>query len=125
MSVDHATYKKIFMQAAKDVTLCGQCKDANFIIQTSNQSCKDSVKITALLNRDKVFENILFSGDGCILSQGSAGVLVQFVKMKNLNDLKQMSWDDFVSNLPITIDNKRAECFLLSWRAFFEKIQFL
>ncbi len=91
-----------------------------------NNLCGDEVRIqckmqnSARLDSSKsrqefrVIDKVLFSGDGCLLSQVSASLLAKNLEGKNLEKVKKLDTDDILNLIGITPTPARMKCALLS-----------
>ena len=116
--MSYTNYHRKILLAAQDESLQGLVKNANFVSEISNVSCQDSVIITANIDHDGVIAEILYEGNGCLLSRGSCAILLEYLRGKNIQDLVQLPTDVFFEIVPVEDRTARQECFLLGWKAF-------
>jgi NifU-like protein involved in Fe-S cluster formation len=119
--MSYTNYHRKILLAAKDESLQGTVKQANFVSEISNFSCQDSIIITANVSTDGIITEILYEGNGCLLSRGSCALLLSYLRGKKIQDLAQLSLEEFFEIVPVEDRVARQECFLLGWRAFVER----
>ena len=90
----------------------------NFDIKQSdsNPLCGDEVLFTVKLDNDKI-KDIKFSGMGCAISRSSTSILTEHVKGKSLNEIMNMSNDDFLEIYGFKPSAMRVKCALLRFIA--------
>ncbi|MDP6444745.1 MAG: iron-sulfur cluster assembly scaffold protein [Pirellulaceae bacterium] len=80
-----------------------------------NPLCGDKVQI-ALQIDDDVIKDAWFDGEGCIISQASASMLMERIEGMTLADLKQFTADDMLALFEARLLPNRQKCCLLPWR---------
>ena len=85
------------------------------VYKDSNPLCGDEVEIQLQLSGDKINE-IAFSGRGCAISQASTSMLTEQVKGKEIEFVKNLTQQDIVSMMGISIGPTRMKCALLGLR---------
>jgi nitrogen fixation protein NifU and related proteins len=80
-----------------------------------NPLCGDRVEIGVQIADDHIAA-IYFQGRGCAVSQASASILTEMVEGKSVQDVREMSEDDFLDALGIPISPARSNCAFLSLR---------
>jgi len=113
----YTNYSKIILAAAKNQALQGTVDNANLMGTISNVSCQDSLTITGKINAEGVIANLLYQGNGCILSQGSCALLVQYCLGKKIAEFRNLPEATFFEIVPVENPAARQECFLLGWQA--------
>lgn len=89
----------------------GTLQGATHRYSLKNESCGDSVLVQLRIENGYVM-NAWYIGDGCILSQSSASMLMQAIEGKSELMTAQEWLDKFKVVTP-----KRRQCVLLAWEA--------
>jgi nitrogen fixation NifU-like protein len=82
-----------------------------------NPNCGDSAKFYIKLDNKSNVVDASFEGDGCAISMASCNMLIEFIKNKNLAELKMIMPGDIYGLLGIHISPARVSCALLSYNA--------
>ncbi len=90
----------------------GIMKDADIIFSDSNPLCGDEIKMQLKVKNNNIKE-VKFLGRGCSISQAAADLLSDYVKDKNLNDIKNIKNEEMIKMLGIEIGPVRIKCALL------------
>jgi nitrogen fixation protein NifU and related proteins len=80
-----------------------------------NPLCGDRVEIGVQVEDGRI-SAIYFQGRGCAVSQAAASILTEMVESKKVQDVREMSEDDFLDALGIPISPARSNCAFLSLR---------
>ena len=106
-------YQEIILDSWRNPKNFGKIKNPDISFKDSNPSCGDIIQIDIKLNKNKI-EEIKFNGSGCIISQAMASMLTDYVKNKNLNDIKKINKEEILKMLGINLSGMRIKCALLS-----------
>lgn len=93
----------------------GKLQSPTAVYKDSNPLCGDEVEIEVALKGDEI-EEIGFTGQGCAISQASTSMLTEVIKGKAINYVKDLTQDDVLSFLGISIGPTRMKCALLGLR---------
>mgnify|MGYP001558460575 FL=1 len=105
-------YREMILDHYKNPTNAGVVPDASVISKDYNSSCGDVIEIQIKFS-DNVIEDIKFQGQGCAISQSSTDILIDLVKNKNVQEIKDFTSEEFVRNLGIELSPLRLNCALL------------
>lgn len=106
--------QEIILQHGRCSPYKGQLKNPTISAELENRLCGDSLKIDMEIEGDRV-RDICFSGEGCLVSQAAASLLVGEVKkIKNLNRIKKFNENTVFKLLGIVLTPSRVQCALLS-----------
>ena len=105
-------YRETILDHYKNPTNAGVVPDASVISKDYNPSCGDVIEIQIKVS-DNVIEDIKFQGQGCAISQSSTDILIDLVKNKNVQEIKDLTSEEFVRNLGIELSPLRLNCALL------------
>ena len=89
---------------------------ATIAMHEENVSCGDVVDIYLKIKDGKI-EDVSFEGVGCVISMGSASMLTEALKGKQVEQLEKMSKSDLLKMINIDPGPVRMHCATLSLRA--------
>jgi nitrogen fixation protein NifU and related proteins len=84
--------------------------------QGDNPLCGDTVQLDLRINADGKIIEAAFEGDGCVISQASASMLVEEIEGKTIEELNQFTANDMLKLFGAKLTPNRQKCCLLSWR---------
>lgn len=99
----------------------GMLSDANAVMHEENISCGDKITVYLELNKGKI-KNIKFEGVGCVISMGSADMVIDHLKGKSIRDLEKMTRENLLKVINIDPGPVRMHCATLSLRALKEAL---
>ncbi len=92
----------------------GTLEGADISHEESNPLCGDRIHIDVKLTEDrKGIAEIAFSGDGCIISQASASMLMEEVAGKTLEDVQELERQDVLDMIGVPLTAARVKCAVL------------
>jgi len=74
------------------------------------------VRVELKLNPDGKIEDCYFNGQGCVISQASASMLLEAIYGKTLDEVKHFSAEDMLKLYGARLTPNRQKCCLLSWK---------
>lgn len=124
-------YKQQILDHYKNPRNFGRLKDADVIVEETNASCGDEMKIyikfssaTSLrqgygrqASQQSVIKDVKFKGTGCAISIAAASMLTEFVKGKKLSEIKKLDKDDIFKLLGVKVGPGRVRCVTLALEA--------
>ena len=87
-----------------------------------NPLCGDEVRVQACLDAQGRLAEAWFEGQGCVISQASASMLMQAVEGKTLAEIKQMDRQEMLDLLGISLTPMRVKCAMLALRTLAKAI---
>ena len=108
-------YQEHILDHYEDPFHCGHLPTATHAHEEKNPLCGDVVRIELRLDDGKI-EDCYFSGEGCVISQASASMLLEEMFGKKLDELKQFSAEDMLKLYGARLTPNRQKCCLLSWK---------
>ena len=87
-------------------------REGGLIEQAVNELCGDEVFVQVFL-RDKMIEEMRFEGHGCVISRAACSVVSEFIKGKNVNEVKSLKVDDVQRLLGTNLPPRRWSCAML------------
>ena len=91
----------------------GKPADANASMHEENVSCGDVITIYLKLEKGKIAD-AKFDGTGCVISMGTANMLLEHLKGKPQDYLERMSLQDLLKLISINPGPVRLHCATLS-----------
>ena len=93
----------------------GTIEHADISHEESNPLCGDTIHIDIKLGEDgKEIAGIAFSGDGCIISQAAASMLLEQLEGKTLDDAQKLETKDVLDLIGVPLTTNRVKCAALS-----------
>ena len=74
------------------------------------------MRIDLELDEDGKIADAYFSGDGCVISQASASMLLEEMHGKTVDEVKHFSANDMLKLYGPRLTPNRQKCCLLSWK---------
>lgn len=109
--------QEIILQHGRHSPYRGSLKEPTHSARVDNPLCGDVIKIDIKITKNQVIE-IAFSGEGCLISQASASLLVgETKKVKDLSKIIKFDSETVIGLLGIKPTLSRMQCALLSLEA--------
>jgi len=105
-------YREQILDHSRHPRNFGQIDDPDITYEDSNPLCGDRVRIDLKVSDGKIAD-IKFSGRGCAISQASASILTEMVKGHDLSEVQEITAQDMLDELGISISPARVKCALL------------
>jgi nitrogen fixation NifU-like protein len=83
-------------------------------VRELNPLCGDQYEFQVKVSGGRITD-VKFNGDGCAISTASASMLSEFIKGKNISDLKRMDQKDLLGLLKIEVSPARMKCAMLAF----------
>ena len=74
------------------------------------------MRIDLEVDADGKISDLYFSGEGCVISQASASMLLEEMYGKNVEDVKHFTPEEMLKLYGPRLTPNRQKCCLLSWR---------
>lgn len=92
----------------------GTLEHADISREENNPLCGDKIRVDVRLSDDgSRIAEIAFSGDGCIISQAAASMLMEDVAGKSLADVQKLDRQDVLDMVGAPLTTARVKCALL------------
>lgn len=105
-------YREQILDHSRHPRNFGEIDEADFSYEDSNPLCGDKIRIDVKVDDGKIAD-IKFSGRGCAISQAAASILTEMVIGLELDQVKDISAQDMIDELGISISPARVKCALL------------
>jgi len=116
MPSEEELYQEHVLDHYEDPFHRGELGDATHVHQDKNPLCGDVVRIELRLNGDGKIEDLYFTGEGCVISQASASMLLEQMHGKTVEELKEFSAGEMLELYGPRLTPNRQKCCLLSWK---------
>ncbi|TWU23917.1 NifU-like protein [Novipirellula galeiformis] len=113
---EHDIYEEHVLDHYEDPYHRGLLEQATHSDEGKNPLCGDVIHIDLKLSEDGKIVEAWFDGEGCVISQASASMLVEQMEGKTLEELKEFSADEMLALFGPKLTPNRQKCCLLSWR---------
>lgn len=109
--------QEIILQHGRSSPYRGQMENPTLSVEMDNPLCGDSLRIDIKIAKGEVV-NICFSGEGCLISQAAASLLLGEIKrVRKLNKIKKFDQETVLKLLGIQLTPSRVQCAMLSLEA--------
>jgi nitrogen fixation NifU-like protein len=116
MPSEQDIYEEHVLDHYEDPYHRGACEGVTHAHEADNPLCGDVIHIDLRLSPDGRVEEAWFDGEGCVISQASASMLVELIEGKTLEELSEFSAEDMLELFGPKLTPNRQKCCLLSWR---------
>jgi len=116
MPSEEEIYQEHILDHYEDPFHRGELVGATHVHEDKNPLCGDVVKIELLLDDNGRVSDCYFSGDGCVISQASASMLLEELFGKTVDEVKAFRAEDMLKLYGARLTPNRQKCCLLSWK---------
>lgn len=116
MPSDEELYQEHILDHYEDPFHRGRLAGATHAHEDKNPLCGDVVRIELQLDDDGKIRDLYFDGEGCVISQASASMLLEAMEGKTVDEVKQFSAEKMLTLYGPRLTPNRQKCCLLSWR---------
>ena len=109
-------YQEHILDHYEDPFHRGTLPGATHAHEDNNPLCGDVVRIELQLDGDGKIRDLYFTGQGCVISQASASMLLEAMHGKTIEEVKKFSAEDMLALYGARLTPNRQKCCLLSWR---------
>jgi len=113
-------YHEAILDLYKNPLHTGEIKDADLVLDKTNSSCGDSIKIYLKLQGEQVVD-LKWQGSGCAISQVAMSSLADHILSNHLtiSQVKDMTKEELLSLLRLeTINPGREKCLMMGLMTF-------
>jgi nitrogen fixation NifU-like protein len=107
-------YRELIIDRYKNPHFRGHLDPHDISFEDDNPLCGDHIRIDLRVSEDGKVQDAVFDGHGCAISQASADLLMESIRGKPVDEVKQMSKEDILDMLGIDLGPVRLKCALLS-----------
>ncbi|MEM9366053.1 MAG: iron-sulfur cluster assembly scaffold protein [Planctomycetota bacterium] len=94
----------------------GLLRDATHAHEGSNPLCGDKIHIDLKLSPNGEVVEAWFEGEGCVISQASASMMVEEIEGKSLEEVKAFTAEQMLDLFGPKLAPNRQKCCLLPWK---------
>ena len=105
-------YQEMILEHYNNPNNCGNIENYDVSAKDSNPMCGDEIGIQIKFG-DGMMNDIKFQGQGCAISLSSVDILIDLVKNKNIQEVKNLTTESFLKVLGIELSPLRLKCALL------------
>lgn len=116
MSNEQDIYEEHVLDHYEDPYHRGELEKATHSHEADNPLCGDVVHIDLKIDADEKIQEAWFSGDGCVISQSSASMLIETIEGKSLDEVREFTAEQMLGLFGPKLTPNRQKCCLLSWR---------
>lgn len=117
MSIDEEElYQEHILDHYEDPFHRGHLTGATHAHEDNNPLCGDVIRIELQLGDDGKIRDVYFTGQGCVISQASASMLLEKMQGKTVEEAKEFSANDMLELYGARLTPNRQKCCLLSWK---------
>lgn len=116
MPSEEEIYQEHILDHYEDPFHRGAIAEATHSHEDKNPLCGDIVRINLKLDDDGRVVDCGFEGDGCVISQASASMLLEELSGKTLDEVKSFTAEQMLELYGPRLTPNRQKCCLLSWR---------
>lgn len=109
-------YQEHILDHYEDPFHRGTLPGATHAHEDKNPLCGDVVRIELQLDEEGKIRDLYFTGEGCVISQASASMLLEKMEGKTIEDVKDFSAEDMLDLYGPRLTPNRQKCCLLSWK---------
>jgi nitrogen fixation protein NifU and related proteins len=109
-------YQEHILDHYEDPFHRGHLPAATHAHEDNNPLCGDVIRIELQLGDDDRIRDCYFTGQGCVISQASASMLLEKMQGKTVEEAKQFSAADMLNLYGARLTPNRQKCCLLSWK---------
>ena len=109
-------YQEHILDHYEDPFHRGHLPTATHAHEENNPLCGDVVRIELQLDDGGQIKDCFFDGQGCVISQASASMLLEKMYGHTVDDVKQFSAEDMLKLYGARLTPNRQKCCLLSWK---------
>ena len=116
MTSEQDIYEEHVLDHYEDPYHRGPFDQATHAHEADNPLCGDKIQISLKLSDDGKVKEAWFDGEGCVISQSSASMLMETIEGKSLEELNEFTAENMLALFGPKLTPNRQKCCLLSWR---------
>lgn len=116
MPSEEELYQEHILDHYEDPFHRGTLDGASHAHEDKNPLCGDVVRIELKLDAEGKIEDAYFTGEGCVISQASASMLLEEMHGKRVEEVKDFTAEKMLELYGPRLTPNRQKCCLLSWK---------
>jgi nitrogen fixation NifU-like protein len=109
-------YQERIMDHYEDPFHRGTCDHYTHEHEANNPLCGDVIRVQLRISPDQKIEEAWFDGEGCVISQSAASMLMEKIEGLTLDEVRRFSAQQMLELFGSRLLPNRQKCCLLSWR---------
>ncbi len=116
--MSHDLYREQLLDHYHNPLNFGVLEDADIDVEMDNPTCGDMIHLTARLDPEGRIAQVMFEGQGCVVSMAASSMMTEELVGKTLDEIGAMGLDDVQEMMGgIKLSMGRVKCALLSLNA--------
>lgn len=120
--MDRQDYAEQLLEHYESPRHYGSLADADIVVQGENPGCGDVVTVYLKVGSGNKAERVQFEGEGCIISQASASILMNLIQGKPLAEIQAIDYNGLIDKLGKEVVLTRVNCATLALKTVKEAI---
>lgn len=116
MPSDDEIYQEHILDHYEDPFHRGRLALCTHAHEDKNPLCGDVVRIELAIDEKGRIKDLFFDGQGCVISQASASMLLEEMAGKSVDQVKKFSAEQMLELYGPRLTPNRQKCCLLSWK---------
>ena len=116
MPTEEEIYQEHILDHYEDPFNRGPLAGATHAHEEKNPLCGDIVRVELKLDGEGKVEDCWFTGEGCVISQASASMLLEELQGKTVDEVRRFTAEDMLNLYGARLTPNRQKCCLLSWK---------
>ncbi|MGV3484469.1 MAG: iron-sulfur cluster assembly scaffold protein [Planctomycetaceae bacterium] len=116
MSREQDIYEEHVLDHYEDPYHRGHLESATHSHEGDNPLCGDVVHVDLKIDGSGQIDQAWFEGEGCVISQASASMLMEKIEGMSRDEIKRFSADEMLQLFGPKLTPNRQKCCLLPWR---------
>lgn len=112
--MDDSIYREQIIDLYQHPMNYGELDPADISYEEDNPLCGDVVRVDLRLDDEQRVTEVVWSGDGCAISQASASLLTEEIKGMTLDEVKTFPKERLLELIGVNLSMARVKCALLS-----------
>lgn len=122
MASEEEIYQEHILDHYEDPFHRGPLAGATHAHEEKNPLCGDIVRIALSLDDEGKIADCTFEGEGCVISQAAASMLLEELCGKSVDEVKEFTAEQMLGLYGPRLTPNRQKCCLLAWRAIQQAI---
>ena len=116
MSNEQDIYEEHVLDHYEDPYHRGTLESATHHNEGKNPLCGDVIEVSLRLKEDETIAEAWFEGEGCVISQASASMLIESIEGMTVEEAKEFTANQMLELFGPKLTPNRQKCCLLPWR---------
>ena len=112
--MDAGMYREQIIDLYEHPLNYGHLEQPDFTYEEDNPLCGDVIRIDVRLDEEQRVAEVLWSGDGCAISQAAASLLTEEIKGRPLAEIREFPAERLLELVGVPLSMARVKCALLS-----------